>query len=316
MDAHLRTRSSLVKLKTIRYALATTRTTIRHGFVTRSAGVRTPNHFLTTAIGICFRTGQGCGRGGGCGQVHGLQLDDRPGGAPIWGANCARCRSAHVVCGWSADGSSVYGGEESAGASFLRQNGTGWTTDKDGFMLDLLAERSWRSPARPRGALPGAGGALWAGRFAVLDSTISPAGKKRLPTSFLEQVAASELAGEPTRQDDPRTLQQLAHRRAEGSHCAVGLPPRPSGTEDVYKVYAESSLSARFTWGTDSGRSSGLVDTALKSPALHIFQRLRHRVLWERRGCFYLRLRKSARDCNFCGLEVRRVGRPPSSQRT
>jgi phosphoglucomutase len=144
------------------------------------------------------------------------------------------------------DGSLGFGGEESAGASFLRRDGTVWVTDKDGIILDLLAAeitaRSGRDPAEHYRDLEGRFGAPV---YERIDAPASRAEKAVLADLSPEQVTATELAGEPI-------VARLT--RAPGNDAAIGglkvvaengwFAARPSGTEDIYKIYAESFLGA------------------------------------------------------------------------
>jgi phosphoglucomutase len=135
-----------------------------------------------------------------------------------------------------------FGGEESAGASFLRTNGQVWTTDKDGFILDLLAAEMTAKTGRDPSVLYAAleerfGHSL----YLRLDAPASPAQKKALASLSPEMVAAKEMAGE-------KITARLTH--APGNNAPLGglkvttpngwFAARPSGTEDIYKIYAES----------------------------------------------------------------------------
>jgi phosphoglucomutase len=140
------------------------------------------------------------------------------------------------------DGTLGFGGEESAGASFLRKDGRVWTTDKDGFLLDLLAAEilatTGRDPGEHYQALEAQFGQSI---YERMDAPANPAQKAILATLSPEQVTAKELAGE-------NILARLTH--APGNNAALGglkvvtengwFAARPSGTEDVYKIYAES----------------------------------------------------------------------------
>jgi phosphoglucomutase len=144
------------------------------------------------------------------------------------------------------DGSCGFGGEESAGASFLRRDGTVWTTDKDGILLDLLAceitARTGRDPAQHYAALEERFGRPV---YQRIDAPASPAEKAVLKQLAPEMVGARELAGEPI---------TAKLTRAPGNDAAIGglkvvaengwFAARPSGTEDIYKIYAESFLGA------------------------------------------------------------------------
>ena len=140
------------------------------------------------------------------------------------------------------DGSYGFGGEESAGASFLRKDGTVWTTDKDGIIMDLLAAeitaRTGRDPAEHYQDLTERFGAPV---YERVDAPANPEEKAILKELSPEQVTATELAGEPI---------TARLTRAPGNDAAIGglkvvtengwFAARPSGTEDIYKIYAES----------------------------------------------------------------------------
>jgi phosphoglucomutase len=140
------------------------------------------------------------------------------------------------------DGSYGFGGEESAGASFLRLDGTAWTTDKDGIILDLLAAeitaRTKRDPGEHYQALEARFGSPV---YERIDAPASPDQKKVLANLSPEMVKATTMAGEPI-------VAKLTH--APGNGAAIGglkvvtengwFAARPSGTEDIYKIYAES----------------------------------------------------------------------------
>jgi phosphoglucomutase len=140
------------------------------------------------------------------------------------------------------DGSFGFGGEESAGASFLRQDGTVWTTDKDGFIMDLLAAEitalTGKDPSETYADLENRFGKPV---YQRIDAPADSRQKAILSKLSPEQVTASQLAGEPI-------LQKLT--RAPFNHAAIGglkvvtqngwFAARPSGTENVYKIYAES----------------------------------------------------------------------------
>jgi phosphoglucomutase len=216
----------------------------RHGIVTPDAGLMNPNHYLAVAIAYLFS--------------H----------RPLWGADVAVGKTLvsssmidrvvaklgrrllevpvgfkHFVPGL-LDGGVGFGGEESAGASFLRQDGTVWTTDKDGLLLGLLAAEiqgvTGRSPSQIYAELTAEHGAP---AYARIDAPASREEKARLGSLSPADVTASELAGEP--------IQQIL-TKAPGNGEAIGglkvvtenawFAARPSGTEDVYKIYAESFL--------------------------------------------------------------------------
>ena len=143
------------------------------------------------------------------------------------------------------DGSCCFGGEESAGASFLRTDGTVWTTDKDGLILGLLAAeitaRSGKDPGRHYQEIAAALGTPY---YTRIDAPATPEQKQRLGKLSPDAVTASELAGDPI-------VAKLTH--APGNGAAIGglkvvtdrgwFAARPSGTENIYKLYAESFSS-------------------------------------------------------------------------
>jgi len=237
--------ASLVALKD-RYDIAFGNDTDydRHGIVTPSVGLMNPNHYLAVAIGYLWqhRPGWGAGKKVGKTLVSSAMIDRVAAdlGAPL----------AEVPVGFKwfvdglLDGSFGFGGEESAGASFLRMDGTTWTTDKDGLLLDLLAAeitaKTGEDPGKHYAALEARFGAPV---YERLDAPATPEQKARLKKLSPEQVTASELAGEPI-------LDKLT--RAPGNDAPIGglkvvtkngwFAARPSGTEDVYKIYTESFL--------------------------------------------------------------------------
>src|SRR5262249_37405501 len=139
------------------------------------------------------------------------------------------------------DGSCCFGGEESAGASFLRHDGTVWTTDKDGPIMDLLAAeitaRTGKDPGEPYRELTAK---LGTPCYTRIDAPATPAQKSRLQKLAPENVKASKLAGEPI---------TAKLTRAPGNNALIGglkvvtangwFAARPSGTENIYKIYAE-----------------------------------------------------------------------------
>ncbi len=213
----------------------------RHGIVTRSAGLLDPNHYLAVAIAYLFAD-RGWSADVGVGKtLVSSSLIDRV------VADLGR-RLVEVPVGFKwfvdglLDGSIGFGGEESAGASFLRRDGSTWTTDKDGIILCLLAaEMTART-----GDDPGARFEQLASRFGRpayrrVDAPAAPAEKARLAQLSPSDVVAESLAGEPITQ---------VLTRAPGNDASIGglkvltengwFAARPSGTEDVYKIYAES----------------------------------------------------------------------------
>ncbi|MFO0692098.1 MAG: phosphoglucomutase (alpha-D-glucose-1,6-bisphosphate-dependent) [Polyangiales bacterium] len=214
----------------------------RHGIVTRSVGLMNPNHYLAVAIDHLFRTRSAWRADAAVGKtLVSSSMIDRVAkalGRPL----------AEVPVGFKwfvqglLDGSYGFGGEESAGASFLRKDGSVWTTDKDGLLLDLLAAEitavTGKDPGEHYGALTQRFGEPI---YARKDATASPAQKNVLKKLSPSDVEAKELAGEAI-------VATLTAAPANGA--AIGglkvvtengwFAARPSGTENVYKIYAES----------------------------------------------------------------------------
>jgi phosphoglucomutase len=214
----------------------------RHGIVTPDAGLMNPNHFLAVAISYLFAHRPDWASGTAVGKtLVSSSLIDRV------VADLGR-RLVEVPVGFKwfvpglIDGSVGFGGEESAGASFLRRDGSVWTTDKDGILLALLASEiqavTGRSPSELHAELTARHGES---SYARIDAPATREQKAALGKLSPEAVAATELAGEPI-------LAKLT--RAPGNDAAIGglkvvtenawFAARPSGTEDVYKIYAES----------------------------------------------------------------------------
>jgi phosphoglucomutase len=213
----------------------------RHGIVTRSGGLMPPNHYLATAVWYLFQHRPGW-RAAAVGKtlVSSSMIDRVT-------AHLGR-RLAEVPVGFKwfvdglLDGSLGFGGEESAGASFLRQDGSAWTTDKDGLLLDLLAAEilavTGRDPAENYATLERQFGAPV---YERMDAPATPAQKKVLAGLSPEQVTATELAGEPIR---ARLTRAPANQAPIGGLKVIAengwFAARPSGTEHIYKIYAES----------------------------------------------------------------------------
>jgi phosphoglucomutase len=214
----------------------------RHGIVVPRTGLLNPNHFLAVAIQYLFRHRPAWSSAAAVGKtLVSSALIDRV------AARLGR-RLVEVPVGFKwfvpglLDGSLGFGGEESAGASFLRRDGTVWTTDKDGIAMDLLAAEMRAVTGRDPGELyVELASALGAPSYARIDAPATPAEKSILKRLTPEAVAAKELGGEPI-------LARLT--RAPGNGAEIGglkiqaengwFAARPSGTEDVYKIYAES----------------------------------------------------------------------------
>jgi phosphoglucomutase len=214
----------------------------RHGIVTPDAGLMNPNHFLAVAIAHLFsrRTGWGTDVAVGKTLVSSSMIDRVV-------ADLGR-RLLEVPVGFKwfvpglLDGSVGFGGEESAGASFLRTDGTVWTTDKDGILLALLASEiratTGRSPSELYADLTARFGDP---AYARVDAPATREEKQRLAALRPDAVRTTELAGEPI---------TARLTEAPGNGAPIGglkvttenawFAARPSGTEDVYKIYAES----------------------------------------------------------------------------
>jgi phosphoglucomutase len=214
----------------------------RHGIVTRSAGLMNPNHYLAVAIAYLFRHRTGWRPDAAIGKtvVSSSMID-------AVAASLGR-RLVEVPVGFKwfvdglLDGSYGFAGEESAGASFLRRDGTVWTTDKDGIILDLLAAEMMAKAERDPGELYRELTRQFGDPvYERLDAPATPEQKAILQQLSPQQLQASELAGE-------RILAMLT--TAPGNGCSIGglkvvtehgwFAARPSGTEAVYKIYAES----------------------------------------------------------------------------
>ncbi|MGZ4496690.1 MAG: phosphoglucomutase, alpha-D-glucose phosphate-specific, partial [Nocardioides sp.] len=215
----------------------------RHGIVTPDAGLMNPNHFLAVAIGYLF----------------GGARPDWPATARIGKTLVSSSMIDRVAEGlgkpmvevpvgfkWFVpgliDGSFGFGGEESAGASFLRRDGSTWTTDKDGILLALLASEilatTGRSPSEHYADLVGRYGDP---AYARIDAPADRAQKAKLGALSPEDVTATSLAGE-------EITAKLTEAPGNGARigglkvttASAWFAARPSGTEDVYKIYAES----------------------------------------------------------------------------
>lgn len=218
----------------------------RHGIVTPTAGLMNPNHYLAVAINYLFANRAGWRKDAAVGKtLVSSSMIDRVAaslGRPL----------AEVPVGFKwfvaglVDGSYGFGGEESAGASFLRRDGTVWTTDKDGFILALLAVEitavTGRDPARHYQELTARFGAPVYDR---IDAVATSAQKAVLEKLSPGMISAATLAGEPI-------TAKLTRAPANGAEIG-GLKvvtengwfaARPSGTEEIYKIYAESFKGA------------------------------------------------------------------------
>lgn len=216
--------------------------TDRHGIVTRSVGLMNPNHYLATAIQYLYTHRPGWGKDVAVGKtLVSSSMVDRV-AAKLGRKLC----EVPVGFKWFVDGlvsgTMGFGGEESAGASFLRKDGNVWTTDKDGILLNLLAAEilavTGRDPGEHYKDLEAEFGAS---AYERMDAPADPAQKKALSNLSPEMVQAQTLAGEAI-------TARLTHAPCNGA--AIGglkvvaengwFAARPSGTENVYKIYAES----------------------------------------------------------------------------
>ena len=219
----------------------------RHGIVTRGAGLMNPNHYLSAAIWYLFQNRPEWRKDAAIGKtLVSTSMIDRVGEA-------LGRKVAEVPVGFKwfvdglIDGSYGFGGEESAGASFLRKNGTVWTTDKDGIIMDLLAceitARTGKDPADLYWKLEDQFGRAY---YTRIDAPASADQRAILKNLSPEMITAAELAGETI---------TAKLTRAPGNNAEIGglkvitkngwFAARPSGTEDIYKIYAESFLDER-----------------------------------------------------------------------
>jgi phosphoglucomutase len=214
----------------------------RHGIVTPDAGLLNPNHFLAVAIDYLYRHRDGWSADAAVGKtLVSSSMIDR-----VTASLGRRLVEVPVGFKWFVpgllDGSVAFGGEESAGASFLRRDGSVWTTDKDGLLLCLLAAEitagTGKTPSQRYAELVGEFGAP---SYARVDAPASREEKAKLAKLAPEAVTATELAGEPIEQ---RLTSAPGNGAALGGLKVVTksgwFAARPSGTEDVYKIYAES----------------------------------------------------------------------------
>jgi phosphoglucomutase len=219
----------------------------RHGIVTPSAGLMNPNHYLAVAIRylLLHRPGWSAAAAVGKTLVSSSLIDRVVAGLgrAVW--------EVPVGFKWFApgllNGSVCFGGEESAGASFLRMDGTVWTTDKDGLIMNLLAAeitaRTGKDPGEHYRELTAE---LGAPCYSRIDAPATPEQKARLGKLSADAVRASTLAGESI---------EAKITRAPGNGAPIGglkviarsgwFAARPSGTENIYKIYAESFKDER-----------------------------------------------------------------------
>ncbi|MEA3456401.1 MAG: phosphoglucomutase (alpha-D-glucose-1,6-bisphosphate-dependent) [Campylobacterota bacterium] len=217
----------------------------RHGIVTPTVGLMNPNHYLSVAIWYLFGNRPDWNRGLKIGKtlVSSAMIDRVAGDLGV------EVLEVPVGFKWFVDGlfegTLGFGGEESAGASFLRFDGTVWSTDKDGIILNLLAAEMWaklgKDPSLLYAALEEKFGRSY---YKRVDAPATVEQKAAIKAIDPEKLSLSELAGEPVEDI-------LTH--AKGNGAAIGglkvvskngwFAMRPSGTEDIYKIYAESFIS-------------------------------------------------------------------------
>ena len=239
--------ASLIKLKdSFDVAFGNDTDSDRHGIVTKSGGLLNPNHYLSVAIWYLFQNRPGWSKDAAIGKtLVSSSMIDRV-------ATHLQRKLSEVPVGFKwfvdglIDGSYGFGGEESAGASFLRKDGTVWTTDKDGIIMDLLAceitAKTGKDPAAIYKELEEDFGSPV---YQRIDAPASPEQKEVLKKLSPDMVTAKELAGE-----------QITAKLTEapGNNAPIGglkvvtqngwFAARPSGTENIYKIYAESFLGA------------------------------------------------------------------------
>ena len=219
----------------------------RHGIVTRGAGLMNPNHYLSAAILYLFQNRPGWRKDASVGKtLVSTSMIDRV------AAGIGR-RLSEVPVGFKwfvdglIDGSCGFGGEESAGAAFLRRDGTVWTTDKDGFIMDLLAcEIMVKTGKDPAGLYMDLEERFGKSFYLRIDAPATSLQRAVIKKLSPEMITAKELAGEPV---------IATFARAPGNNADIGgikvvtangwFAARPSGTEDINKIYMESFLSER-----------------------------------------------------------------------
>ena len=238
----------------------------RHGIVTPVAGLMNPNHYLAVAIQYLLRHRPKWRADAAIGKtLVSSGMIDR-----VVHKLGRELREVPVGFKWFVpgllDGSCCFGGEESAGASFLRLDGTVWTTDKDGPIMDLLAAeitaRTGKDPGQHYGELTKEFGKPY---YARIDAPATPEQKVKLQKLTSDAVKESDLAGE---------VIKTKLTRAPGNNAPIGglkvvtdagwFAARPSGTENIYKIYAESFKSPEHLRAI-IGEAQTMVNHALES---------------------------------------------------
>ncbi len=241
----------------------------RHGIVTRSTGLLNPNHYLAVAVRYLFQNRPDWPKDAAIGKtLVSSSMIDRV--AAYMGRRLSEVPVGFKwFVGGLIDGSYGFGGEESAGASFLRKDGTVWTTDKDGIILDLLAAEitatTQRDPGEHYKELQNQFGSPV---YERIDAPASREQKAVLGKLTPDMVEAEELAGESI-------ISKLTH--APGNNAAIGglkvvtengwFAARPSGTEDIYKIYAESFISMEHLRDVQE-EAQAMVTSAFKTAGL------------------------------------------------
>jgi phosphoglucomutase len=238
----------------------------RHGIVTPAAGLMNPNHYLAVAIRYLLTHRPLWPKHAAVGKtlVSSSMIDK------VVQSLGRRLNEVPVGFKWFVpglfDGSCCFGGEESAGASFVRHDGSAWTTDKDGLIMNLLAAeitaRTGKDPGAHYRELTAQFGTPF---YTRVDASATPAQKARLRELTPEAVSASSLAGEPI-------IAKLT--RAPGDDAPIGglkvvsangwFAARPSGTENIYKIYAES-FKDQAHLNTILSEAEEIVNNALNS---------------------------------------------------
>ena len=217
----------------------------RHGIVTADSGLMNPNHFLAVSIEYLFGTRTGWQEHAGIGKtmVSSTMINH------VVGNLGRRLEEVPVGFKWFVDGLSQgslgFGGEESAGASFLRTDGRPWSTDKDGLIMCLLAAEmeaaSGMSPSERYAELTTKFGEP---TYKRVDAAATLEQKSKLSKLAVSDVTAKELAGESIEKVETHSQGGGALGGVKVSTKSAWFAARPSGTEDVYKIYGESFVSA------------------------------------------------------------------------
>ena len=238
----------------------------RHGIVTPTAGLMNPNHYLAVAIQYLLTHRPEWRREAAVGKtlVSSSMIDK------VVGKLGRDLREVPVGFKWFVaglvDGSYCFGGEESAGASFLRRDGTVWTTDKDGLIMDLLAAeitaRTGKDPGEHYRKLTAEFGTSY---YKRIDAPASPEQKRQLQKLSPDSVREANLAGEPI---TAKLTRAPANNAPIGGLKVVAksgwFAARPSGTENIYKIYAESFQSERHL-NAVIAEAQEIVSNALRS---------------------------------------------------